>query len=286
MKDTMHSFLMIGQSNMAGRGFLSEVKPIFNLDINVLVNGRWQVMWEPINPDRPTSGVGLAASFAAAWSLENPGKKIGLIPCAEGGSSLEDWSVGGVLYENALFQANLAQRSSKLQGIIWHQGENDSFLGRSADYGKRLSKLIAALRKQIGDQATPFICGGLGDYLSKGRYGQYFTEYKLVNEALLTLSNQTANCFFVSASELKANPDDLHFDALSQRKFGLRYFDAFHLKQNILEAGPDEAQRLETIDNRTLTRAEQIALIEIDFGSGKLSIEEYEKQQLIFKQSG
>ena len=41
----IHSFLMIGQSNMAGRGFASEVEPIQNEHIKVLRNGRWQGMY-------------------------------------------------------------------------------------------------------------------------------------------------------------------------------------------------------------------------------------------------
>ncbi len=50
------SFLMLGQSNMAGRGFISEVTPIYNERIQMLRNGRWQMMTEPINYDRPVSG--------------------------------------------------------------------------------------------------------------------------------------------------------------------------------------------------------------------------------------
>jgi hypothetical protein len=89
----IHSFLMIGQSNMAGRGFLNDVPPIYNERIKMLRNGLFQFMEEPINYDRSIAGVGLAASFAAAWCKKNKQDEIGLIPCAEGGSSLDDWSV-------------------------------------------------------------------------------------------------------------------------------------------------------------------------------------------------
>ena len=41
---TMKSVLMIGQSNMAGRGFLNEVPMICNERIQMLRNGRWQMM--------------------------------------------------------------------------------------------------------------------------------------------------------------------------------------------------------------------------------------------------
>ena len=78
----VHSFLLIGQSNMAGRGFLHEVQPIRDARIKVLRNGRWQTMWEPIHFDRPFAGIGLGASFAKRWLEDHPGEEIGLIPCA------------------------------------------------------------------------------------------------------------------------------------------------------------------------------------------------------------
>ena len=40
----MKSVLMIGQSHMAGRGFLNEVPMICNERIQMLRNGRWQMM--------------------------------------------------------------------------------------------------------------------------------------------------------------------------------------------------------------------------------------------------
>lgn len=59
----MKSILLIGQSNMAGRGFIEDVPPIYNERINMLRNGRWQMMAEPLNFDRHVSGVGPAASL-------------------------------------------------------------------------------------------------------------------------------------------------------------------------------------------------------------------------------
>jgi len=43
----MHSFLLIGQSNMAGRGKKEEVEPIPNTGIYVMRNGRWWPMYVP-----------------------------------------------------------------------------------------------------------------------------------------------------------------------------------------------------------------------------------------------
>lgn len=67
---------MLGQSNMAGRGFLNEVDPIYNEKIKMLRNGQWQMMTEPINYDRPVSGVGLAASLQMHGQKLIPMKKL------------------------------------------------------------------------------------------------------------------------------------------------------------------------------------------------------------------
>ena len=48
----MKSFLLIGQSNMAGRGDFGEVPEIINPNCFMLRNGKWVPMSEPINPDR------------------------------------------------------------------------------------------------------------------------------------------------------------------------------------------------------------------------------------------
>lgn len=274
----INSFLMIGQSNMAGRGYLNDVKQIYDEKIKMLVNGRWQTMTEPINFDRPTSGIGLAASFAGAWRLKNDQEEIGLIPCADGGTSLNDWAVGGALFENAVFQAKLALRSSKLCGILWHQGENDSFGGLSALYYDKLSIIIDAFRSELDAPDIPFITGGLGDFLSGGRYGKYFTEYNQVNHALQKFAETKPDCYFVTANGLTANADGLHFDAVSQRRFGIRYFESFFEKKNILAPLASENELMELIENRPLTKKEQGTLLEIDFAFGKISLGDLEKK--------
>ncbi|MCS4225758.1 sialate O-acetylesterase [Sphingobacterium sp. BIGb0165] len=277
-KDMVHSFLMVGQSNMAGRGFLNQAPLLFDERIKMLRNGSWQMMWEPINCDRPTSGISLVSSFAAAWLEENPDREIGLIPCADGGSSLDDWRTDGPLFKNAVFQAKLAMENSSLDGILWHQGENDSLMGRSKQYAEKLKNIVDAFRNALDAADISFISGGLGDFLPFGQYGQYFTESREVNEALLGFTENSDNCYFVSASKLNSNPDGLHFDAPSLRKFGLRYFQAFHRQTNILGALDNEEETVQRLEQRPLTAAEKKTVLEIRYASGLLSQHEYEKQ--------
>lgn len=281
----INSFLMIGQSNMAGRGFLQDVKPIIDEQIKVLNNGRWQIMWEPLNPDRPTSGISLATSFAAAHRLSFPNIGVGLIPCAEGGSSLNEWAVGSELFDHAVAQAKLAMRSSELKGILWHQGENDSFQGLFKTYQQRLSSLEDAFRKELDCPDIPFIVGGLGDFLAGGRYGKYFTEYLNVDQALQTFAAAQTNRYYVSAAELTANQDGLHFDAASLRKFGIRYFEAYRTKKNIWKPLDFEVNLLEKIYDRPLSKNEQTMILEIKLGKGEISLSKLEAEmRLLDKQ--
>ena len=85
-------------------------------------NGRWQMMAEPIHFDRSVSGVGPAASFAQAWCNANKNEQIGLIPCAEGGSSIDEWNKEGALFRHAVSEAKFAMENSELIAILWHQG--------------------------------------------------------------------------------------------------------------------------------------------------------------------
>ena len=89
---------------MAGRGFLNEAVPVDSTRIHVLRNGRWQKMFRPVNPDRSYSGTCLAESFCEAYAKKH-NVDVGIISCADGGTSLDQWKVGGLLYDHAVYQA-------------------------------------------------------------------------------------------------------------------------------------------------------------------------------------
>ncbi len=272
------SFLMLGQSNMAGRGFIDEVSPIYNERIQMLRNGRWQMMTEPINYDRPVSGISLAASFADAWCQINEKDIIGLIPCAEGGSTLDEWAIDGVLFKHAVNEAKFAIQNSELTGILWHQGESDSNNGKYKVYYKKLLSIIETLRKELNSPNIPLIIGGLGDFLGKEGFGKSCTEYHYINQELQKFALEQDNCYFVTAKGLTSNPDGIHIDAVSQRKFGLRYFEAFDKRQHIMEPLVNENELIKLNDTRTLTKAEKIYIKSKDFALGKMSFEEFQSQ--------
>ncbi len=228
---SMNSFLMIGQSNMAGRGHFHEVEPINNKLCHMLRMGRWQPMSEPINPDRdmfgPTwhSGISLAASFADDFAKETD-CPVGLIPCADGGTSMNQWAVGGLLYDHALAMTRLAMRTSKLRGILWHQGEADCGSDELVvAYKEKFITMITSLRRDLGDENIPVIIGELGTHTDE-RWGMGDRATKM-NAVFYEIAKEIPFCAVVSADGFTLNSDGIHFDSKSLRTFGHRYFDAY-----------------------------------------------------------
>ena len=225
----IHSFLIIGQSNMAGRGNMAEASPLLTNGgrMKVLRNGRWQIIYRPVNPDRPFSGTCLAESFAKAYSDDHPDVEVGIIPCADGGTSLDQWQEGGLLFDNAVNCAKLAMRTSHLVGILWHQGEADCSAELHPLYLEKITAILNALRRELNAENTPFIVGGLGDFLKNFPDDSALVNYPYVNRALMELSSREKHVAFASAEGLTSNPDNLHFDHKSLEEFGKRYYEAF-----------------------------------------------------------
>ena len=228
----MKSFLLIGQSNMAGRGDFGEVDEIVNPLCKMLRNGRWQPMSEPVNPDRQIfgyfhSGVGLVASFADEYA-KHFGEEVGLIPCADGGTAIKEWQPGELLYDSAVFQARLAMRTSEIIGILWHQGENDSCNEEDvAAYHDRFMTMINSFIKDLElPSDIPVIVGELGEYLQDYQNGKckYFKE---INVILNTLGKELVRGECVSAKGLSCKNDGVHFNSHSYRELGRRYFKAY-----------------------------------------------------------
>ena len=269
----MQSILLIGQSNMAGRGFLHQVTPICDERIWMLRNGRWQMMAEPIHFDRSVAGVGPSASFAQAWCAAHAGEQIGLIPCAEGGSSIDAWSPDGILFRHAVSEARYAMEQSTLIAALWHQGESDSYGGRYRQYAQKLDGIVRGLRQALGTSDLPFLIGGLGDYLGKSGFGLGCVEYAQINQAAMRYATQAENCYFVTGESLYPNPDGIHINAESQRRFGLRYFAAYQSRSHVTAPLPEEAQTVQALSARAHTPAEQQYLALEQFTRGEMSWE-------------
>ncbi len=227
----IHSFLLIGQSNMAGRGFRGDLPEINNPRIKVLINGRWQNMFFPVNPDRPFSGRNLAERFADLYSKEH-GVDVGLIPCADGGTTLDQWCRGGPLYDHAVYMAKLAQRTSTIAGVLWHQGESDCKGDGYLTYKDKLVEILNGFRADLGLYDVPFLCGELGSYLKDCTAEDYLGNYYKINAEIKKAVESCPLTGLVSAHGLTSNPDFLHFNTASLMEFGERYYEEFKKLEN------------------------------------------------------
>lgn len=224
----IHSFLMIGQSNMAGRGEFEDVEPILNRNCLMLRMGRWITMREPINTDRAVlgvelhSGISLAASFADELS-KHFDMRVGLIPSADGGTSIDEWMPGTVLYDHAVFMAKLAMRRSQFAGIIWHQGENDCCSEEATvSHPEKFIEMMTSLRRELGAESLPLIIGEIAEYRTdkEDRPARINAQYREIVKKLPCSA-------LVSAKGLSMKADGVHFDSVSLREFGKRYFEEY-----------------------------------------------------------
>jgi len=221
-------YLLVGQSNMAGRGRVGPIDKTSHPQVYSLAkDGHWVSAMEPIHFDKPKRvGVSPGLAFGKVIAADDPQSIIGLIPSAVGGSVIASWRRRGYHsqtkvypYDDAIRRAKIAiAKGGKLEAILWHQGEHDSRRDKAGAYESELTRLVSDFRRDLNAPNVPFIVGGLGDFLIKRN-----SDTDLVQLALSTVSQRVTCTAFVSASGLVDKGDELHFDAASAREFGRRY---------------------------------------------------------------
>jgi hypothetical protein len=185
----------------------------------------WIRAADPLHCDKPDRcGVGPGISFARGLKSKH---KIGLVPCAVGGTDIETWlyemkdKVTGLNpWKDCLLKTKSALKSGKLCAILWHQGESDCTETKSKDYAKHLVAVVKKFRKEFGD--VPFLCGQLGHF-DENPWNEH---HKLIDESHRALPKLLPNCAFVSSKGLTSF-DSLHFDTHSAKILGERYANAY-----------------------------------------------------------
>lgn len=223
-------YLLIGQSNMAGRGPLpvegAQTAPgIWVID----AQNEWVPAKDPLHYDW-LKGVGVGPGLAFAKEIQklNSGKEIGLIPCAVGGTSINEW-VPGVKpkhteilpYDAMLARVREAQKRGKIKAILWHQGEQDSNPTEVKLYEEKLEQFFIRLRKDLNAPKTPILIGTLADF-----YVRDFPEAGTINELMARYVSTHRNTYLVSSQGLKDKGDKVHFSSEAAEELGLRYAQA------------------------------------------------------------
>jgi hypothetical protein len=237
-KEKFQLYLLVGQSNMAGRGYVEAQDTVPSRHVLRLnPAGQWEIAKDPLHFDKPVAGVGPGLAFGRQMAAADTSLVIGLIPCAVGGSGIDAWSPGAYFadtnahpYDDALARARLAQQAGTLAGIIWHQGETDSSPEKSAVYAPKLTALIARFRADLQSPNLPFVAGQLPafQFTKIGPDGLPHPNpgAERVNDAVAALGRTVPHYAYVSAAGTTDRGDHLHFDARSARLLGQRYAKA------------------------------------------------------------
>jgi hypothetical protein len=226
-------FLLMGQSNMKGRGVMP-TEPLRDPRIIMMHKGTdgYFLARHPLHlvgspadfAGADNAGVGPGLAFAKAVSAKQPDARILLVPCAAGGTSLGKWQKGQRLYEDAVRRAGLALKAgpagkTRIAGALWLQGESDSGSPeRISKYAAGLDRLITDLRGDLDEPALPFIACTIGE-LKPDQDGR-----RQINEILLGLPTRLANTACADSRPFaKSIGDNVHFDTATQQEHGRRY---------------------------------------------------------------
>ena len=230
-KENFHLFLLIGQSNMAGRGTVEPSdKEAHPRVLSFTKENEWDYARDPLHFDKPIAGVGLGRTFGLEVAEAHPDVTIGLIPCAVGGSSITAWVPGGYHdqtkshpYDDMLKRCEVALKAGTLKGILWHQGEGDSNPNRAPQYEQRLNELIDRLREELDADDVPFFVGQLGQFEER----PWNEHKKQVDTAQQNIAKKSPLVFFISSDDLGHRGDEVHFNAEAYREFGRRYAEQY-----------------------------------------------------------
>ena len=225
--DGLDLYLLIGQSNMAGRASMASVQDTLK-NVYIFDGLSWQPAANPLNKystvRKPIGMQKLGPGYAFARKLQKcTGRAIGLVVNARGGTKIEWWQKGYVgphddsLYEKAVIEMRKALPYGHLKGIIWHQGEGNQH--NPEDYMALLKTLVKDLRMDLDAKDVYFVAGELGKWRSSSIR---------MNQVISSISSTIKQSGYVSTdglTPLKGDSTNPHFDARSQLILGDRYAD-------------------------------------------------------------
>jgi hypothetical protein len=212
-------FLCIGQSNMAGRAPMQEEDHEV-IDGVLLLNteGKWEPAKHPLNryaTDRKglkQQRFGPAGPFAAALRKAMPGKTVGLIVNARGGTRIEQWEKGAPLYDNSLRRA-AGLGDIRFAGIVWIQGFSNAGDGA---YATKLAKLVDDLRRDLKDSELPVVIAQVPVYEAKYPINDQIAHApESIKDLAVATNEDTRKC------------DAFHYDRASNIKIGERLAAAY-----------------------------------------------------------
>lgn len=252
--NTVRVFIFAGQSNMVGSDSkakdIQRFPPFAGLETpqdNVLFSynigredKRTSKGWVALQPVDAVVGPELSFARRVAQETKAP---IAIIKCAAGGTTLGgDWNPdvpsGFKLYPLALewVRKSLAELDRRnvayrIEGFMWHQGENDMFSKEfKPKYGENLKNFLASWRR---DLKTPDLKFYIGELCTKTIWGMDNREpmYAIrVGQKAVTDSDPRAEYIPTSHVGVEIGGGEglhYHYGTLGQLEHGVNYADAY-----------------------------------------------------------
>ncbi|USU13631.1 sialate O-acetylesterase [Sphingomonadaceae bacterium OTU29THOMA1] len=223
-------YILAGQSNMSGRGALSELSTTDRVaDERITVYGNGGMLRVALDPLDDASGqvdavsadrqaaVGPGLPFARAM-LRRHGRAILLVPCAKGGSSMAQWAPGGdrsTLYGSCIARAREA--GGRIAGMLWYQGESDARdVATAARWSAAFADLVTAFRRDLRMPQLAVSAVSLSDrpVRDADRYPGWTDIQRQQTHLKIACTDG------VSAAGLPHNADDLHLATRAQQRLG------------------------------------------------------------------
>ena len=256
-------WILAGQSNMEGVGNMTDVETPHDLVQVFAMNDVWRQAEEPIhrraesvdpvhNPrgeegareareanldvSGAVKGAGLGLTFAKEM-VERTGRPVGLVPCAHGGTSMDQWDParrddGGDSLYGAMLRRFDAVGGS-VRGVLWYQGESDTGGDRAEAYQDKFEAFIAAVRDDLGDPELPFYYVQLGALAQTGESVGWNT----VRHAQYLIEETVPGVAAVAAIDLPLD-DWIHVGVDGLKVLGARLADVAHRRMEGEDAFP------------------------------------------------
>jgi len=215
-------YLCIGQSNMAGRGYLENSELGLAVEGVYLLNDKDEPVpavhpfnqYSSIRKNITMQQMHLGCSFAIEMSKTSQ-RPILLVCNARGGTSITEWVKGTHYYAEAVRRTREAMKYGQLKGILWHQGCADASR-RLNEYMDLLNTMVSDFRADLKIPDLPFVVGEIPYWLSSA---QKF------NEMIRTVSSRIADTSYASAEGcgMRAEHSDPHFSKEGLNVLGIRY---------------------------------------------------------------
>lgn len=213
-------YLLIGQSNMAGRGTLTSADKAETIQGVYLLSSDGKPVpathpfnqYSSIRKDLSQQQMNPGYGFSTRLLQLKNDRPILIVCNARGGTALSEWAKGTEYYNQAVIRTKEAMRYGTLKGILWHQGCSD--ISRMNTYLTTLGVMVANLRSDLGDDKLPFIAGELCEW-----------KYSEFNKNLQNISNVVPNSACVSSKGcgMQVDKSDPHFNREGQLLLGQRY---------------------------------------------------------------